>query len=138
MAPPDPISLRQPYQLGRWRVDPGAYELSDGARTERVEPRAMAVLDYLALNHGRTVSREELLDNVWKTRFVVEEALTRCISQLRQILEDDPRNPTYIQTIPKLGYRLLIVPSGSAPASAAPPATAAAEPVPTRVVDSAH
>lgn len=120
MALEETAAQRQPYVLGRWRIDPGAYALSDGARTQYVEPRAMAVLDYLAANHGRTVSREELLDAIWKTRFVVEETLTRCISQLRQIFEDDPRNPTYIQTIPKLGYRLLVAPQPIGAASPAP------------------
>jgi TolB-like protein len=79
---------------------------------------------HLAARHGVTVSREELLDAVWKTRFVVEEALTRCISQLRQSLDDDPRNPQFLQTIPKLGYRLLIAPEPIPPVQAALPVTA--------------
>lgn len=111
MDPQDETSSAGVFRLGRWRVDPGACALSDGTRTEHVEPRAMAVLSYLAAHAGRTVSRDELLDEVWKTRHVVEEVLTRCISQLRQILEDDPHRPTFIQTIPKVGYRLLVPPN---------------------------
>jgi DNA-binding winged helix-turn-helix (wHTH) protein len=115
---------RQPFRLGAWHVDPDLCELSNGTLRRHVEPRTMAVLVHLAARHGVTVSREELLDAVWKTRFVVEEALTRCISQLRQSLDDDPRNPQFLQTIPKLGYRLLIAPEPIPPVQAALPVTA--------------
>jgi TolB-like protein/DNA-binding winged helix-turn-helix (wHTH) protein len=106
---------RRPFRLGPWRVDPDLCELSDGERKRHVEPRTMSVLAHLAARHGVTVPREELLDAVWKTRFVVEEALTRCISQLRQSLDDDPRNPRFVQTVPKLGYRLLVTPEPITP-----------------------
>jgi TolB-like protein/DNA-binding winged helix-turn-helix (wHTH) protein/Tfp pilus assembly protein PilF len=121
-----PARERPPFRLGPWRVDPDLCELSDGEHKRHAEPRTMAVLVYLAGRHGVTVSREELLDEVWKTRFVVEESLTRCISQLRQLLDDDPRNPKYLKTVPKLGYRLLVAPE---PIPAAAPPAPAPEPV---------
>jgi DNA-binding winged helix-turn-helix (wHTH) protein len=102
------------YRLGQWNVDAGACQVSRGGETTKVEPRAMAVLHYLVANAGRTVSRDELLDEIWHTRNVVEEALTKCISHLRQALGDDVRHPTYIETVPKLGYRLLVEPKPSA------------------------
>jgi TolB-like protein/DNA-binding winged helix-turn-helix (wHTH) protein len=125
---------RRPFRLGPWRVDPDLCELSDGERKRHVEPRTMSVLAHLAARHGVTVPREELLDAVWKTRFVVEEALTRCVSQLRQSLDDDPRNPRFVQTVPKLGYRLLVAPEPIAPpdppteSAATQPATADSTP----------
>lgn len=105
--------MREPFQLGPWRVEPGLLQVSNGAHAVRLEPRTMSVLCHLASRPRVTVSREELLDAVWKTRFVVEETLTRCISQLRQAFEDDPRDPRYIQTVPKLGYRLLVEPAAT-------------------------
>lgn len=99
-----------PFRLGPWLVDPGLCEISNGEQVLHVEPRTMAVLCHLAAHAGTTVSRDELLDTIWKTRHVVEDALTRCISQLRQLLGDQARESRYIQTIPKVGYRLLVVP----------------------------
>ena len=109
----------EPFRLGTWRVDPGLCEIANGERTLHVEPRAMAVLCHLAAHAGKTVSRDELLDAVWKTRHVVEDVLTRCISQLRQSLGDDAKEARYIQTVPKVGYRLLVAPE---PLAAEPPA----------------
>ena len=106
---------REPFRLGAWRVDPGLCEIANDEHTLHVEPRAMAVLCHLAARAGTTVSRDELLDEVWKTRHVVEDALTRCISQLRQSLGDDAKEARYIQTIPKVGYRLLVAPQPLAP-----------------------
>ncbi len=132
--------MREPFQLGSWLVEPGLLQVSSGRRTVRLEPRTMAVLCHLAARPGVTVSREELLDTVWKTRYVVEETLTRCISQLRQAFDDDPRTPKYIQTVPKLGYRLLTEPaaiasdaagsSGAAPVAPSPGAEAPVAPSP--------
>lgn len=114
MASGTNVSVREPFRLGPWRVDPGLGQISNGEQTAHVEPRTMAVLCHLASRPSATVSRDELLDSVWKTRFVVEETLTRCISQLRQLLGDDPRDSRYIQTVPKLGYRLLVEPESIA------------------------
>ena len=99
------------YRLGPWRIDQGACRISDDMRSTKIEPRAMAVLGHLAANAGRTVTREELLDEIWGTRHVVDEAVTKCISLLRQALADDRRKPVYIETIPKIGYRLLVQPA---------------------------
>jgi TolB-like protein/Flp pilus assembly protein TadD len=87
----------------------------------------MAVLCHLAERAGTTVSREELLDAIWKTRHVVEDVLTRCVSQLRQLLGDRARSPRYIHTVPKVGYRLLITPEPVAAAH-----TGASSPEPAR------
>jgi DNA-binding winged helix-turn-helix (wHTH) protein len=120
------------YRLGRWLVDQGACRISDDARSTKVEPRAMAVLGHLVANADRTVTREELLDEIWGTRHVVDEALTKCVSQLRQALVDDPRRPTFIETVPKIGYRLLVQPATWTPPLPAPPAaTPLLEPQPS-------
>src|SRR5262245_50599223 len=100
------IAAHESFRIGPWRVDPGACEIASAeGQTTRVEPRTMAVLCYLASRAQQTVTRDELLDALWKTRHVVDDALTRCISQIRQHLGDDPKNPQFIQTVPKVGYR---------------------------------
>lgn len=87
----------------------------------------MQVLCHLATHAGTTVSRDQLLDAIWKTRHVVEDALTRCVSQLRQLLGDQARDSRYIQTIPKVSYRLLVIPEPVDATRAAVPAKPAHE-----------
>jgi len=67
----------------------------------------MEVLVCLAQNAGAPVSKEKLLQAVWPHTFVTEDVLTRSISELRRVFEDDVREPQIIETIPKRGYRLL-------------------------------
>ncbi|GGF54410.1 hypothetical protein GCM10011338_03260 [Alteromonas lipolytica] len=86
-------------------VDIGDHTIRAGKEIKRIEPKAMHVLYLLAVHAGDTVERSELLREVWNGRVVVEEALTRIISQLRQAL-DDSKQRRLIQTVPKKGYRL--------------------------------
>lgn len=83
------------------------YELSADGECVRVQPRLIALLHRLALAQGATVSRETLLDEVWSRRMVNDEVLSRAIADLRQALGDDARAPSYLVTVPKLGYRLV-------------------------------
>jgi TolB-like protein/uncharacterized protein HemY len=82
----------------------------------------MDVLVHLAANPERVVSKEELLTVVWGGAFVEEGALSQAIHSLRKALGDDARQPRFIQTVPKRGYRLVAVVepvSGSAEKEAA-------------------
>jgi TolB-like protein/tetratricopeptide (TPR) repeat protein len=65
------------------------------------------VLVCLAEHAGETVSKDQLLRRVWGDTFVTDDVLTRCVSELRKVLEDDPKEPKVIQTIPRKGYRLV-------------------------------
>src|SRR5262249_25680014 len=56
---------------------------------------------------GEAVSRDRLIEAVWKHPHVSDEALSRCVSILRKALGDDPARPRFLETIPKRGYRLL-------------------------------
>ncbi len=67
----------------------------------------MDVLLRLAVNAGTAVSRETLLADVWPRRMVNDEVLSRAVAELRTALGDDPKNPRYIETLPKVGYRLI-------------------------------
>jgi TolB-like protein/Tfp pilus assembly protein PilF len=88
----------------------------------------MAVLACLARHPGEVVTRDEFIAQVWAGRVVSDEALSRCISQVRQALHDDPREPRFIRTIPRVGYTLLQppIPREARPSDASPP-----EPAPT-------
>src|SRR5687767_5695020 len=101
--------------------------------TVRIEPKAMEVLLAPAARPGGTVGRNELLSAVWPGVVVGDEALTQSIIKLRKALRDNPRSPSYIETISKRGYRLIapVRPADSVPSartwdeSPAPPGSAA-------------
>ena len=94
-------------KIGDWLVCQDRNMMARGEECHRLEPKTMAVLSELAAHPGKVVNRRDLLDKVWPRTFSGDEALTRCISQLRSCFADDSRNPAYIETIPKKGYRLV-------------------------------
>ena len=88
---------------------------------ERVEPKAMLVLCYLASRGGEVVTRQELLAHIWKDTYSGDEALSRCVSLLRSALGERRPGFKFIETVPKTGYRLVAPVEASpqqAPASA--------------------
>lgn len=103
----------RPFQLEGWQVDPVANEISNGDRTARIEPKAMRLLACLAARAERPVTREELCAAIWPDVVVGDDSLSRLVFQLRRVFGDDSRRPRFIQTLPKVGYRLAV---------AAPPA----------------
>lgn len=96
-----------PLQIGDWQVRPDLNELTRGAIRVRLEPKAMATLLVLADRPGDVITKAELLERVWPGTFVVDGAVFRVLSELRRALGDDPRTPTYVETIPNRGYRLV-------------------------------
>jgi eukaryotic-like serine/threonine-protein kinase len=99
--------MNQDFQLGPWTVQPSLNSISRNGGHLRLEPKAMEVLVCLAQSGGEVVSKEKLIGEVWAETFVGDDALIRCVSALRRALEDDPKSPRVIETIPKRGYRLL-------------------------------
>lgn len=102
------MDLERGFRLGDWKVAPRQGTLTRGEEVSHLEPKVMAVLVCLSRHFPDVVTRDELLDEVWADLVVVDEVLSRSISMLRTHLQDNPREPTYIQTLPKVGYRLLV------------------------------
>ena len=105
-----PIST--PMRIGEWRVDPLRGEIARASESVRVDARVMRLLQYLAGRAGEVVSIDEMLDQVWAGVVVTQDSAYQAIATLRRLLGDDPKHPTYIATVPRLGYRL-IAPVGS-------------------------
>lgn len=101
------IHLNQSFMVGEWRVDPAIELISRGELEEKVEPRVMELLVYMANQPGEVLSREELESEVWKGMVVGYDALSSAIIKLRKAFHDDSRNPKIIQTVSKRGYRLI-------------------------------
>lgn len=95
------------YQFGDWRVEPDQSRIRSGEVERHLEPLSMNALTYLLDRPGETVSADRLLESVWPGRYVEPNAVPRVLNQIRQALGDDPKNPKYIQTIRKRGYRTL-------------------------------
>lgn len=95
------------FHLGPWLVQPRLNAIVLNGQSVRLEPKVMQVLVCLARGAGDVVEKEHLIRAVWPDTFVTDDALTRCISELRKTFEDDAREARVIQTIPKIGYRLV-------------------------------
>ena len=96
------------FQLGDWGVYPDQGLLVGEKGELHLEPKVMEVLIYLAERQDQVVRRDDLINAVWHGTFVTDEVLSRAISLLRTCLGDDRMTPYYIQTLPKVGYRLLM------------------------------
>lgn len=96
-----PVLCAGDFQVNRLRR-----RLKQGDRRIRIQQKPLAVLIYLMDNHERLVTREELLREFWP-RAVNEESLTRCISTIRQALQDTADPPRYIETLWGQGYRFI-------------------------------
>lgn len=93
--------------IGDWRVSPAEGVLMKGEETVRLEPKAMEVLVYLTSRPGEVVTRDDLEREAWHGAVVGYDSVTKTIAKLRKALGDNTKEPSYIATIPKRGYRLL-------------------------------
>jgi transcriptional activator of cad operon len=69
--------------------------------------RTMRLLVCLADHAGEVVSIDDLLDQVWSEVTVAPDSVYQAVTSLRRLLGDDPKQPTYIETVPRLGYRMV-------------------------------
>lgn len=99
--------LRRGFELGPWQVLPDLGLLRRAGTEEHLEPMVMDVLVLLASGAGDVVTADRIVDVVWAGRATAPEAIVQKIKVLRDRLGDDPRKPQYIQTIPKIGYRIV-------------------------------
>ncbi len=96
-----------PFHVGDWTAEPAANRLFRADAEVRVEPKVMRVLAYLVAHRGEVVSRRDLEANVWTGMIVTDDAVTNTVIKLRKALGDNARDPRYIETIAKSGYRLI-------------------------------
>jgi TolB-like protein/DNA-binding winged helix-turn-helix (wHTH) protein/predicted Zn-dependent protease len=96
-----------PFSIGEWQVQPLRDVIIGPHGTVHLEPRFMEVLRCLAARAGHVVERKEIIEHVWADSPAADDALTRCVSELRHIFGDQREHPRYIQTIPRRGYRLI-------------------------------
>ena len=100
-----------------FRLDPAnqcLWRRTDSEEEARVAltPKAFDVLRYLVEHAGQLVTQDELLDALWPGGYVQPEVLKHQVLKLRQALDDDPRYPRCIETVPRRGYRFIASTNG--------------------------
>lgn len=111
-------------QFGTFTLDTLNECLWQGGVRIALPPKPFAVLRYLVEHPGRLVSHDELLDALWPETYVQPQVLRTYMLDLRRVLDDDARNPRFIQSLPKRGYCFI-----AAVTDAEPPSLAASEKV---------
>src|SRR5882724_2818379 len=113
------------YNFGPFRLDLANECLWHGPEEIILRPKSFAVLQYLVVQAGRLVTREEVLQAVWLGIAVSDAVLTVCIGEIRQALRDSHHAPQYIETVHRRGYRFVgtvtAVPELDAALETAPP-----------------
>lgn len=94
-------------RVGEWCVNPATGQISRSGETVRIEMRTMRVLVCLAEHAGEVVSIDALLDAAWAGVNVSPDSVYQAVASLRRLLRDDPKQPMYIATVPRLGYRMI-------------------------------
>ena len=108
-------------RIGTWFVNPASGQISRDGETARVEVRTMRLLLCLAEHAGQVVSIDDLLNQVWSDVAVSPDSVYQAVTSLRRLLGDDSRQPTYIETVPRLGYRMIATVTPATVPISAPP-----------------
>jgi len=95
------------YHIENIEISASQCRLFKDGSERHLRKQAFEVLLYLIQQHDRAVGREELIRNVWRGAAVTDDSLGQCISEIREALGDSSRNPRYIKTLPKVGYRFI-------------------------------
>lgn len=97
----------QGFEFGEFLLDTRERLLLRSGEPVALTPKAFLLLKTLVENHGRLVTKSELMQTVWPDSFVEESNLSVSINALRNALGDKRGGPRYIETIPKSGYRFI-------------------------------
>src|SRR5271169_589801 len=93
-------------RLGDLEIDVSSMTVQVQGRSVFTTVREFRLLEYLAAHRGRVLTRDQLLDAVWKeTPFVTPRSIDVYIRRLREKIEPDPRRPQYLKTLRGIGYR---------------------------------
>src|SRR6186713_2008256 len=95
------------FRFDGFLLDPADRRLTRDGVAVDVNARYLDALALLVREHGKLVSKDRFLDEVWRGVPVTDEALTQCIKTLRRQLGDNVANPRFIETVPKHGYRFI-------------------------------
>jgi Tol biopolymer transport system component/DNA-binding winged helix-turn-helix (wHTH) protein len=95
------------FRLGRLEILPATREVAAPGVREIIEPRVMQALVCLAQANGAVVSRDDLVQRCWGGRIVSEDAINRCIAKVRKVAELESEPSFLVETVARVGYRLI-------------------------------
>jgi len=95
------------YRLDGVEIDTGHRCLRRNNQELHLRSKTFQVLVYLLEQHDRLVSKDELIERVWAGTAVSDNTLEHCLAEIRKILGDDSRQPRFIKTVPRAGYRFI-------------------------------
>jgi DNA-binding winged helix-turn-helix (wHTH) protein/TolB-like protein/lipoprotein NlpI len=101
------FGVKRIYRFSDFTLDADEHRLLRGSEEIYLPPRTFETLLYLVERHGHLIKKNELLDTLWADAFVTENALTRCVKEVREALQDDAHEPRYIRTFPRVGYKFI-------------------------------
>jgi len=102
-----PLQSRELYDFGRFRLDAAERALTKNGQVVPLTPKAFDTLVVLVRNNGRVVEKDELLKEVWPDTFVEEGVLAVNVAAIRKALNDGDEERSYIETVPRRGYRFI-------------------------------
>ncbi|MBV9303069.1 MAG: tetratricopeptide repeat protein [Acidobacteriaceae bacterium] len=105
VAPADP--LRIVYRCAEIEIDCRQGCIRREGGEQYLRPQSFHILIYLIEHRDRLVSKEELIENFWPGISVTDNALVQCVADIRKVLSDDPHQPRFVKTIPRIGYRFI-------------------------------
>ena len=95
------------YRFDTYSLDTDRLELRNDAALVTVEPQVFALLVFLIENRDKVVTKDEIIDVVWKGRIVSDSTLNSRINAARRALDDDGKNQAVIKTFPRRGFRFV-------------------------------
>ena len=101
------VTTGNEFFIADWHIDPSACQISQGDKSVKLEPKVMDLLVYMSQRPGEVLTRDDMEENVWQGMVIGYDALTNAIIKLRKAFDDNARNPSIIETLPKKGYRLI-------------------------------
>lgn len=100
--------------FGDFALDQESRQLLRGGEAIRLGPKAFDLLDLLASQQPRALSKAHLRDQLWPRTFVADSNLTSLVTELRSALDDDSRHPRFIRTVYGFGYAFCGAVTGAA------------------------
>ncbi len=95
-------------KFAQWELDPKRQVISDGDISRELEPLLYKLLCYFLLNNEEIITREDLIEHVWRQYYVDDNAINRAVSELRKLLKSDKFKGTIIKTHYRKGYSLAV------------------------------
>lgn len=106
MAAQEGSAREEGMKIGGLVIDSSKYEVTVNGRPVELTPKEFELLDFLARNAGRVMTRDALLNHLWGYTYAGDTRIVDVhISHLREKIEDNPKNPVYIKTVRGVGYK---------------------------------